>query len=283
MNEIKILKFSDLDVSKFLEYLTTCDIQEIQIIDFTPEKLKCKAHPEDKSFIKYSVTDVSGLLKYDTLPNDFKLLKFPFHRLKKTKDVLTIYIKRGIEKINGEIGYTKEDDGSLVGTHIKFISPKLKVRISATEMFLAKHMEDKHWEAYSAKDNPLVKFDLDKDFVNQINNLCGLEGDDNTESKEKDISVVLNILKSENKVVFRSKDKGKWDTECDGNLNITCDKNYSFYIPQKILKAMTASLYDTYVVWNKNIDQHIMIMYENEDNIMLKALVEFNEDSSDNK
>lgn len=274
MDDIKVLKFTNLDVEKFQKYLTACDIQEIQIVDFGKNKLKCKAHPSDKSFVKYTVAEVAGMLEYKDLPEDFKLLKFPFHRLKKLRDSLGIYLKRDIKTASGEIGYTEEDDQSLCGIYFKLIAPKNNLKISATEMFLAKYMEDEHWEAYSERDNPIAKFDVDKKFITYINSLCGLEGDDNVDIKEKDISIKLEILSSDKKVMFNSKEKGKWSVEYDGNLSMTADRDYTFFIPQKAIKAMTAELYDIYVVYNERISQYIMVMYEDENNIMLKALME---------
>lgn len=274
MDEVKVLKFVDLDVEKFQEYLIACDIQEIQIVDFGKNKIKCKAHPSDISFVKYTVVDTAEILSYKDLPEDFTLLKFPLHRIKKLRDSLGIYLKRGLTKINGEIGYTKEDDQTLCGVYFKMIVPKNNLRINATEMFLAKYMEDEHWEIYSERDNAIAKFDIDKDFITYINSLCNLEGDDNVDSKEKNISIKLDILSKEKKVVFKSKDKDKWSVEYSGNLVMNADRDYTFFIPQKVIKSMTAQLYDIYIVYNERISQYIMVMYEDDNNIMLKALME---------
>lgn len=276
----KVLKFSDLDVKKFLEFIKKADVQNIQIIDFTPDKIKCKSDPDDKSFVKYNSIDVEGLLTYDSTPDNFELLLLPLFRFKKLKDTLTIYVNAGIEKVDGEITYEMENE-NFVGLFLKLKYPKMNVKIKAGEMFLITHMEDKHWEIYCNKEKPLIKFDAKKEFTDRISDLCNLEGDDNVEEKEKNISIILDILKSENTVIFRSKEKDKWDmtyTEDDGNLKISCDKDYHFFIPQKAMQAMKAPLYDLYVVWNDKIDQYVLIMYENEENIMIKGLMEMEPD-----
>lgn len=283
MSKIPAIKFSDMKVEKFLDFITRADIQEMQVIDFTPQEVKCKAHPSDKSFIKYTAVEIPELMKYDSTPDDFELLKLPLYKLKRVKDALTIYIKRGIDTINGEIGYDseKEGDGSHTGLYIRFKSPKMDVKIKATEMYMVKYMEDKHWEIYSNMDNPIAKFEMDKNFVTQVSNLCNLEGDDNVDEKEKNISIIINVLKSDDKIVFRSKDEGKWHTEygkSDGNLNISGDKDYTFFVPQKAIQSMTAPSYNVYIVENKRIEQYIMVMYENKDNIMVKGLMEHEED-----
>lgn len=279
MSDTKTLSFINLDIEKFLGFIINSDIKEIQIIDFTPDKIKSKAHPIDNSYIKYTVLDVPDVLEYKSLPENFKLLKFPFYRLKRIKDTLTIYNKFEKEKIDGEILYEEDEEGVMIGLRMKFKAPKMNISVNATEMYMTDYMTDKEWENYSNKEDVLVEFDMDKEFTNRIKSLCNLEGDDNTEAKEKDISIILDISKTNSTVTFRSKDKGKWDIEYnpdkDGKFEINSDKDYVFYIPKKILDIMGSLSYKIYVVWNKKIEQHVLMVEEDENNIILKGLMEF--------
>jgi hypothetical protein len=272
------IKFSDLNVANMLNYIKEAEIKEVQIFDISEEKIVCRAHPVDKSFVKHTATQTRDILKFDTLPSNFTWLLVPIYRLKKLKDILTIYEKCGDNLITGIIT-CEEDDGRLIAMDISFKSKKSSVKFEATEMYLASHISEEAWTRYSNRSNEQVKFMLKGSLVERLRSLCAIEGDDNSENKDKNTVFVMKTNKENGTIKFTSVKKGKWEIDynpvTDGELFINSPKDIQLVMPSTIFGYMKSSEYEVYIVLNPDINQYIMIIYENEDNVMLKALLPF--------
>lgn len=274
-----VIKFIDLNVSNFIAYLENSDIDENQVIDFTKDKIVCKAHPQDKTLVKYTAISAADILKYDALPETFKLLKFPIYRIAKILDALKIFKDSKVDKLVGEIVYEIDGDKSFIGLSMKLASKGLRITIKAMDYYLASHMDDAIWEKLSERGDFLIKFDAKRDFMQKLISLCSLnEGGDGEKAKEKLPAFKISLGKENQSLVFSSKkDNGwamKYDVE-DGNKDFKAKDNVTLVMSKKMLKMMTATFYDVYIVYNQIAGQHILVAYQDDNNIMLNALLEY--------
>ena len=278
--EATTIKFTDLNIANFLAYLTNTDIGENQILDFRKDMIICRAHTVDRTFIKYTKVDIQDVLKYESLPKDFELLKLPMFRLKKLKDTLIVFKNSNIDKASGEITYEKSsDDNSLIGLSIKLSSKSMKVTIKAMDYYLASYMNDEVWSRFYNQDNVIVKFDAKKDFINKLSSLCSLDNSGDAEkSKDKVPAFILKINADKKILVFSSKTPNNWmlkyDTE-DGNQDIKAKSDLTVVIKKQMLDEMPSTFYDIIITNNVHINQTLMIMYQDDSCIMLNALLEY--------
>lgn len=280
-----VIKFSELNIANLLAYLTIADIDENQVIDFRKDKILCRAHPADRTFIKYTKVDISDVLKYDALPKDFSILKFPLFRLKKLRDALLVFKSSNIDKISGEISYIKSsEDDSLIVVSVKLLSKGLKITVKAMEYYLASYMSDEIWDKFYNQENTIVKFDAKKEFITKLSSLCSLDNNgDGEKSKDKVPSFILKVDAEKKALFFSSKTPNSWamkyETE-DGNQDIKAKNDLTVVIKKQMLTEMSSTFYDIILTNNKVINQNIMIMYQDESCIMLNALMEYDPNDS---
>lgn len=273
------LKLKDIDTGLFLEYLKDADIDHPQTIDFLSDQVTCRAHPSNKTVVKYTSVP-SKIFTYEDIPTGFSLLKLPLYRLKKLKDVLSIYIASGAEKINATIGYQIASDKSFVANYIEFSGGSQKVRIKAAEVLLVPYMEPNKWTILSNTDNYIVRYDMSKAMIARLIKLMKIRmgGDDNEKNKTKVIAYVIKYSKTSNQFSLSSMENGEWEivyTSEFGNIDIKATEDFMFRVPKDVLEKMKNELYTVHVVYNEIAKQTVMITKENDNSIFVNSLQVF--------
>lgn len=213
--EIKI-KFSNINIDNFIDYITRSNIKEKQVIDICKTKLCSKGHDLNKTFVKYTEINIDDIFGSISLPETFKdttIIMLPFNDLKKVLEMAKIYKLSNKGQINGEITckYDEEQD-RYIGLILQFKSATLTTKINLGEITMIQYLPTNIWERISSLDNNILEFKLHDDERDELIKLLKFESEV-VKNQIKEIKKFLIEITNSN-VLFKSFE-GKWETKYD--------------------------------------------------------------------
>lgn len=263
------IQIKDLNVNNMLAFLNNANVDIMQIIEFTKDSILSKGYPANKMFVKYASANISDIMQY-TFPDGRTLLKFPVYKLSKFISTLNVYKTAGYDKLNGVIEYKVIGD-ELVGEKILLNTEKneMKTTIQKTDLAAIGYLPNEAWERISNIDNYIIKFDINKDFVQRIKSLMGISyGDGNNEKKDEHF-----IMNVDGKVITFENGKTSWNCVLpDNNIDIKKSEPMKFDLPSRLLEWMSTPMQTVYITGNNQIDKFNFIIHENPMSISINLI-----------
>jgi len=267
------LQIKNLNVNNMLAFLNNADVEMMQIIEFKKDSLSSKGHPANKMFVKYACANVSDILEY-SFPEKFSLLKFPVYKLSKFISTLAVYKAAGYDKLIGTIEYKVIGD-ELLGERILLNTEKseMKTTIQRTDLAAIGYLSDDVWQKISSVDEYVLKFDINKDFVQRIKSLMGISyGDGNNEKRDEHFTMSV-----QGKTITFENGKQSWNCILpDGNIDVKKPEFMKFDLPSRLLDWMTSPMQTVYITANSQQDKHNFIIHENAMSISINLITTHN-------
>jgi hypothetical protein len=261
---MEIIKFKNLKISEFISFLNKADINDKQIVEFSPDFIKSKAHPPlDKTYINYQETETNSILEFINLE---KRLKFPFNTFKKTISILKLYLKSGIKEINGEFHCNKSnDDLFLEGIALKFIG-KTKTQINSAEIQTIPYISDEIWSNISNHSEPILKFNLEWKQVIELIELNDIYKKNNQQTH----AFKVEFDTDKNKINLESKENEYWKITDIDNLTLS-KENFSMMASYNIIFLLSENNYTFYVSKLKN-GSYVLVAKSSDKSMYLNSL-----------
>lgn len=216
--QVKI-KFKNLNVDNFIDYIENSNIKEKQVIDIYSDKLYSKGHNLNKTFVKYTEIETSSIFGSIEFPENFSDQSFivlPFNDLKKILEMAKIYkINASSSQINGEITCKfDEQQNKYIGQIIQFKSAKMSTKLNLGEVSMIQYLPNAIWQKISDNSSYQVKFGITSDGIEEILKLFKFENEITKNTVKEVKKFIVEFGKTENTVVFKSFE-GKWETKYD--------------------------------------------------------------------
>jgi hypothetical protein len=292
--EPKIVKFKNLDISKFSNFISSIDINKLPFaIEIRHDKVVSKVHPAEKNFLKYFATETSNIFGEINLTDEINYLRLNMITVKKLKEGIEIYSKSEVSTVDGEfeVSYDEANGKSWRINVMKLKSKHKNLKISGHEARKVPFLPDEIWndKLFDISDY-ILKFDIDSEFIKSTLRMINFEKD----ASDKSTSVHKSILEYDGKtkkLCFRSKDD-KWRIDYNpdnpdnpdepseyGEYDFKSDNDYLMAIQEIPFKLMTKQKYTAYYVSNKNMGArpiNLMFFVNSENEVIMTALATVN-------
>jgi len=233
MESLKILKFSKLNVKRFIDYLSDTNIKEKETIDFEQTRLVCKSHSEMKMYIKFVEVGIDKLFGEI---NPYKHLYFPLNDVGKLIKIFELYNSNNIETVDGDIHYYDDNEGNQVATLFNIKAGQLKNKIALGEYGNIQYLKTDIWEkTISEVEKSSIVFKLLAIDVDNLLKLLAIDKDTAFLNKTKDFNKFAVKPTSNGKISINSFE-GKWEYLIE-DVEIMTEKKeiYFFDITLKLL------------------------------------------------
>lgn len=252
MAELIKIKFKDLDVTKFLEYVEISNIKEKQILEIYRDKIYSKGHNMTRTFVKYVEIETNLIFSSIEFPDDdIEKLLLPFNDLKKLIEMLKIYLlrsKSGVEvsKVNGVIECKLDKDNNrYIGCTMQLKSAKMSTKINLGEVSMIHYLSNDVFNKISSTENYSYKFLITDEDLNEISKLLKFENEV-VKNAIKEVKKFIIEFDKNNQVLFKSFD-GKWETKYDVEMKIS--ENKKLVITTLIIeKSNNNEIHDFYLI-----------------------------------
>jgi len=186
MENLKTLKFNKLNVKKFIEYLSSTNIKEKEIIDFESDRLVCKSHAKIKTYIKFVEIGINDI--FEGL-EQYKHIYFPINDVNKLTKVFELYNANEYNFVGGDIQYSEDIDGNFIAHILNIKSGKLKNKLTLGEFSNIQYMNTKIWDTViSEVSNSSMVFNLSSLDITNILKLLAIDKDTDLLNKTGDFN-----------------------------------------------------------------------------------------------
>lgn len=207
MENLKTLKFNKLNVIKFIEYLSSTNIKDKEVIDFESSRLLCKSHTKIKTYIKFVEIDINQI--FEGLEH-YNHLYFPINDVSKLIKIFQLYNINSHAFVSGDIQYSEDLDGNYVAHILNIKAGKLKNKITLGEFSNIQYMKTPIWDAIIAEaDKSSIVFELSSQDINNILKLLEIDRDTEILNKTNDFSKFTLKQKDGNLII--SSFENKWE------------------------------------------------------------------------
>jgi hypothetical protein len=268
------IKFSELSLREFLNFLKFSDINNKQILEVTNDSIYTKAHPSSKSYLIYRRLQ-NPFTKSDNI--DGKIL-LPMSSTTKLIKVVESLIKTKNEKIDGEFLFKRNGDNNVCSSILfKNKNTSIKLHTSDFEFSQMPFLNDTIWNSILSNETmPCVcSFNVSLEFIKEIQNYTKLFTDSSTTVDTERYYRI--ILEKDKLPTFCSKKGDSWVKSIDDVKNIKIFYNKD----EKIVLNSFLTILD-YVSSESDIEVNIKIspnnnyfilIKENENSIFFNTLV----------
>lgn len=279
---MKSLKITDVSVGGLSLFLQNANINSPQFLDIRKDLIISRAHTNERNFVKMHQLQTSSIMKFPTkLPENFVGVKFCLNKLSNMLNILDIFNISKLDLLTAEFDL-KEDKstGFFIATSLLLydIDKKLKIRINAGNSELISYMGDEPWKKFSSTDEMLLKFDINREFINKLKKLVSLDLSEASTALKKN-SGCLMVVSDDGGIKFTSVNENSWSIVYDLNLNNdiktkpkpNIGKDFIINVPIRLIDAMEREYYTLFLVKNtkmmENSPVHIYVLYNNKDSI----------------
>jgi len=175
-------------------------IQDFDIVNFRKDSIDCKSFPIDTTYVKYTRAHSENIYKITKCPDDFKLLKFPFRKMKSFAAWLeTINKYSDSEYAKMVIDCNSVGDGIYDGLSINLNTSTDSLNIPGVEFNLIKYLDDDKWDKITTGE-VLGQLVIDPNILFRIKKYFSMDKD----------NIVYKMSFDNNKVVFSDINDDLW-------------------------------------------------------------------------
>ena len=256
------LKTRGAKVEPLLLWLKRADIKDKQVLEFSRDRIFCKGHPADKTYVNFQVMASSEVGDLSVLE---KTVRFPLNGLKKLVSVMDLYKSRGVMEVGME--FVGTDEGThYQASHMQLSSKGMNVKISSAESYLVPYMEDRIWTSMSKLDGYDLKFALDDGTVAALKKLIGLY----TASITKEAHA-FRIRCEGGELTFLPKKDEDWSLPFGGAVHSV--NPVHVLVGASVIELLSAKTCQVYVRRNESTKQPILTVVETNDSIFLSGVI----------
>jgi hypothetical protein len=279
--ELTTIKLKGISPENILKFLEAADISGYvdktlnkgQILDVSKSSIISRGHPIDKTFVKYFSAPLPGLAKLDKPPADFTYMKLPLYSFAKFRDAVEIFKNSGCEALDCEVDCQRDESKVYIAKSIRLVSGKIKIKLSASEIYVTPYLAADMWEKLAAIDSYMAKFTVSDKMIKTIVGANKINPD--LTKTKKVPATVLTI--SDGAMTFSSKKEGDWSIGLgdDGEVEVNTEDTLELVIPLRSLEMMKGGNYEAYILHNKSFNQYLLVSVAGDDDKIANALLKY--------
>lgn len=265
----KVIKFKNLDVQVFLDFLKKINIGDVPyIVEIEKNLIFSKSRGPLGNICKYTSNETKGLI--DWVDGEFSRIQAILKNSVDIKDLknfetsLKFFLKNGDGKVSGSFKCKETETSSLfeIGDiDLHSLDNKRKIKIKCRERYFIDekaYVKDEVWAKFGNSSDYILKFGVDSLLISNLKQCISIGGTDK--------NILLHFVGG--KIHFRSsKNDGSWSLEYDGKIEKTTEEEKKFYLPSTIFDFLDSNLYEFYLKYSEEYKVWYILCVEDERNM----------------